>query len=60
MADSLTPLAFAQAQASFALAWMQSAAANCLALGMLAVTAQEAAMAPIRATVASNVARLQP
>jgi O-methyltransferase involved in polyketide biosynthesis len=58
MADSLTPAAFAQAQASFALAWMQGTVAHCLALGMLAVTAQAAAMAPIRATVASNMARL--
>jgi hypothetical protein len=58
MADCLSPAALAQAQSAFALAWMSRAAAHFIAMGKLALEAQEAAMAPIRQTLTANVARL--
>jgi hypothetical protein len=53
------PAALAEAQGRFARAWVDRATSGFIALGMLAVTAQAAAMTPIRQTVAANAERLQ-
>ncbi len=58
MATCATPMAMAEAQGQYALNWLNRAASNFFALGMLAFGAHEAAMAPIRTTVAANTARL--
>jgi hypothetical protein len=50
----------AEAQCSFAAAWFERATASFLALGMLALDAHDAAMAPIRQTVVANAERLSP
>jgi O-methyltransferase involved in polyketide biosynthesis len=59
MATCLTPMALGEAQAGFARAWFERVASRSVALGMLALKAQAAAMAPIRQTVAANVERLE-
>lgn len=58
MAGCTSPAALMQAQMSFALGWFERATANFFALGLLTLKAQDAAMAPFRATVAANGARL--
>jgi O-methyltransferase involved in polyketide biosynthesis len=58
MAGSFGPLALAKAQGRFALAWFDRAASNFFAIGMLALDAQDAVMAPIRQTVTANAERL--
>jgi hypothetical protein len=58
MAGCASPAALAAAQGRFALGWYQRMAANCITMGMLAVTAQEAAMAPILQAVEANTQRL--
>jgi hypothetical protein len=57
-AGCATPAALAAAQHGFMVAWFERAAANFVAMGMLTLNAQEAAMAPIHAQVAENVDRL--
>jgi O-methyltransferase involved in polyketide biosynthesis len=58
MAGCSSPAALAAAQGRFALAWFGRAASNFIAMGMLALSAQDAAMAPIRQTVGANAERL--
>jgi hypothetical protein len=58
MAGCATPAALAEAQGTFAFGWMDRVAANFIAMGMLALGAQEAVMVPIRQTVAANAQRL--
>jgi hypothetical protein len=58
MAGCSSPAALAEAQGRFALAWFERAASTFIAMGMLALNAQDAAMAPIRQTVTANVERL--
>jgi hypothetical protein len=58
IAGCADPMAMAEAQSQFALAWFTRAAANFFAMGMLALGAHEAALVPIRQTIAANVARL--
>jgi hypothetical protein len=58
MADCATPMALAEAQGRFAMACFDQAASAFIRMGMLALGAQEAAMAPIHKTVAANTKRL--
>jgi O-methyltransferase involved in polyketide biosynthesis len=58
MAGSRDPVALAETQGRFALAWIEQAAANFMAMGMLALGAQQAAMVPIQQTIAANTERL--
>jgi hypothetical protein len=58
MAKCATPMAFAQAQGSFMRAWFDRTASNFMAMGMMALGTQDAAMTPIRATVVGNAKRL--
>jgi hypothetical protein len=58
MATCLNPMALAEAQGKFALSLLDRAAANIIAMSMLALRANDAAMAPIRETVEANVERL--
>jgi hypothetical protein len=54
----MTPAAWAEAQSRFARAWFSRATSSLNMMGMLMLTAQAAAMAPIRQTVAANAERL--
>jgi hypothetical protein len=58
MVSCPSPAALAQAQGNIARAWFERAASNFLGLGMLALDAQDAALAPIRQTVVANAKRL--
>jgi O-methyltransferase involved in polyketide biosynthesis len=58
MAGCANPMALIQAQGVFALEWINRATSSFIAMGVLALTAQEAAMVPIQQTVASNTERL--
>ncbi len=58
MAGCSSPAALAQVQGRFALDWFSRAAANVMAMGMLVLNAQSAAMNPILQTVTANVERL--
>jgi hypothetical protein len=58
MAACSNPIALAEAQGKFALSLLDRAAANIIAMSMLALRAHDAAMAPIRETVEANVERL--
>jgi hypothetical protein len=58
MANSRDPVAFAETQGRFAMAWFEQAAANFMAMGMMALGAQQAAMVPIQQTIAANTERL--
>jgi hypothetical protein len=58
MAGSSSPMAMAETQGRFAMAWFEQAAANFMAMGMLALGAHEAAMVPIQETIAANTERL--
>jgi hypothetical protein len=58
MATCCDPLAVWEAQGKFARAWFDRAAANFMALGMLALSAQAAAMSPLQLAVAANTERL--
>jgi O-methyltransferase involved in polyketide biosynthesis len=58
MAACSNPVALVQAQGRFALDWFNRAASNFIAMGMLALGAQEAAMLPIQQTVFANAERL--
>jgi hypothetical protein len=58
MAACANPMAMAEAQGQFALAWFNRAATNFFAMGMLALGVQQAAMVPIQQTIAANTERL--
>jgi hypothetical protein len=58
MAGSSNPVALLQAQRRFALEWFSRAASDFIAMGMLALGAQEATMHPIQQTVFANAERL--
>jgi hypothetical protein len=58
MTACATPMAMAEAQGQFALAWFNRTATNFFAMGMLALGAQQAAMVPIQQTIAANTERL--
>ena len=58
MASCSSPAGLAVAQSRFALAWFDRAASTIIAMGLLALRAQDAAMAPLRQTVAANAERL--
>jgi hypothetical protein len=58
MAACSNPMALAEAQSKFAMSLLDRAAANIIAMSMLALRAHDAAMAPIRETVEANVERL--
>jgi hypothetical protein len=58
MTSCVNPMAVAEAQGLFALDWINRAAANFFSLGILALTAQQAAMVPIQRTIAANAERL--
>jgi O-methyltransferase involved in polyketide biosynthesis len=58
MTGCSSPAAWAAAQSRFAHAWLSRATSSLNAMGMLMQTAQAAAMAPIRQTVAANAERL--
>jgi hypothetical protein len=58
MAGCSNPVALVQAQGRFALDWFNRAASDFIAMGMLALGAQEAAMLPIQQTVFANAERL--
>jgi hypothetical protein len=60
MATCPNPIALATAGSDFVTAWLSRTAANFIALGMMTLGAQDAAMAPVRQQVAVNVARLAP
>jgi hypothetical protein len=53
-----SPAAWAEAQRRFARAWLSRATSSFNTMGMLVLTAQAAAMAPILQTVAANAERL--
>jgi len=53
-----SPAAFVEAQGSIARAWFERTASSFLGLGMLALNAHDAALAPIRQTVVANAERL--
>jgi hypothetical protein len=52
------PAAWAEAQSRFGRAWLSRATSSLNTMGMLVLTAQAAAMAPIRQTVVANAERL--
>jgi O-methyltransferase involved in polyketide biosynthesis len=58
MTGCSSPAAWAEAQSRFARAWLSRATSSFNTMGMLALTAQAAAMAPIRQTVVANAERL--
>ena len=58
MATCASPAALVDVQTSLVLAWFARASSNFAAMGMLGLTAQDAAMAPIRHSVQDNVERL--
>jgi hypothetical protein len=58
MVGCSNPAGLAAAQSRFALAWFDRATSTIIAMGLLALSAQDAAMAPLRQTVAANAERL--
>jgi O-methyltransferase involved in polyketide biosynthesis len=58
MTGCFGPAAWAEAQSQFARAWLNRLTSNFNTLGMLLLTTQAAAMAPIRQTVVANAERL--
>jgi O-methyltransferase involved in polyketide biosynthesis len=58
MAGCSNPVALVQAQGRFALEWFDRATSDFIAMGMLALGAQTAAMLPIQQTVLANAERL--
>jgi Phasin protein len=58
MTGCSSPVAWAEAQSRFARAWLSRVTSSFNTMGMLALTAQAAAMAPIRQTVVANAERL--
>lgn len=58
MATSLNPATLMEAQGRFAQAWFGRAHSNFMALGMMALRAQAAALSPLQTAVAANTERL--
>jgi hypothetical protein len=58
MTGCSSPVTLVQAQGRFTLEWFDRAVSNFIAMGMLALGAQEAAMLPIHQTVFANAERL--
>jgi hypothetical protein len=58
IAGSAGPAAMVKTQGRIAIAWFGQATANFIAIGMFALSAQEAALAPIQQTIAANTERL--
>jgi O-methyltransferase involved in polyketide biosynthesis len=58
MTGCSSPAAWAEAQSRFARAWLSRATSSLNTMGMLMLTAQAAAMVPIRQTVTANAERL--
>lgn len=58
MAGCASPVALATAGSEFMMAWFNRAATNFIALGMMTLGVQDAAMAPVRQQVAVNIERL--
>lgn len=58
MATCTDPLQLMEAQGAFAAAWFDRLTTNFVAMGMMALKAQDAAMKPIQDTVAANTERL--
>jgi len=58
MATCHDPLSMLEAQGRFVRAWWERATANVMTLGMMALSAQAAALSPIRLAVAANSKRL--
>jgi O-methyltransferase involved in polyketide biosynthesis len=58
MASCRNAASLAEVQGRFALDWFDRATANFFAIGILALTAQGAALKPIRSTVVGNATRL--
>jgi hypothetical protein len=58
LAVCTNPVAMAQAQGRLAVTWFEQIASNFMKMGILALGAQEAAMVPIRQTIAANAKRL--
>ena len=58
MATSLNPMALMEAHGRFAQAWFGRAHSNFMALGMMALRAQAAALGPLQTAVAANTERL--
>lgn len=58
MTGCSSPVAWAEVQGRFVCAWLSRVTSSLNTMGMLALTAQAAAMAPIRQTVVANAERL--
>lgn len=58
MARCGNPVAVMQAQGKFAQAWINRATSNFMAMGMMMLSAQAAALAPLQVAVAANTKRL--
>lgn len=58
MAGCTSPAALAVAQGRFARAWLDRTVSNCIAMGMLALRAQDAVVAPLRQAATANADRL--
>ncbi len=57
-AASASPVEIVEKQGHFAAGWFRMAASNFMAMGLLALNAQKAAMLPIQQTIAANAERL--
>ena len=55
---SANPVEIVEKQGHFAAGWFRMAASNFMAMGLLALNAQKAAMLPIQQTIAANAERL--
>jgi hypothetical protein len=58
IAGSANPVEIVEKQRHFAAGWFRMAASNLMAMGLLAFSAQKAAMLPIQQTIAANAERL--
>jgi O-methyltransferase involved in polyketide biosynthesis len=58
IAGSGSPVAMVETQRRFAATWCEKAASNFMAMGVLALDAQAAAIAPFQQTIAANTERL--
>jgi O-methyltransferase involved in polyketide biosynthesis len=58
IASSGSPVAMVETQRRFAAAWFEKAASNFMAMGVLALDAQAAAITPFQQTIAANAERL--
>lgn len=58
MATCANPMAMMEAQSKFAREWFDRAASNFMVLGMMALSAQAAALSPLQVAVAANTERL--